>query len=131
MKKLGVKRALSFFLAFVMIITSGFIMPAAAKAEGSMTVAEAIANNSGTATVRGYIVGTVTSETAVSFESDFSDTNFAIADSPEETDLAKILYIQLPAGLRENWSLQRNPSLLGTRVDITGSLKNILDLTLD
>ena len=123
MKKLGVKRALSFFLAFVMIITSGFIMPAAAKAEGSMTVAEAIANNSGTATVRGYIVGTVTSETAVSFESDFSDTNFAIADSPEETDLAKILYIQLPAGLRENWSLQRNPSLLGTRVDITGSLE--------
>ncbi len=90
-----------------------------------LTVAEAIANNSGTAKVRGYIVGTVISGTNFDIEAPFaSATNLALADSPTETDFSKMLPVQLPSGsIRTGLNLVDNPNNLGAKVDITGSLE--------
>ncbi|WP_100401548.1 endonuclease [Bacillus sp. FJAT-42315] len=94
------------------------------SAESFITVADAIENNTGTQTVRGYIVGFVKGTTSVTRTPDeFGDTNIAIADTAEETDTNKMIYVQLPSGeLRNNWNLKTNPQLLDTQVDITGAL---------
>ena len=76
-------------------------------------------------TVEGYIVGFAKSETSYSVIAD-SDTNIAIADTPGETDVTKMLYIQLPSSYRANFGLYTNPSNLGKKVRITGSLENTL-----
>ncbi len=73
-------------------------------------------------TVEGYIVGFAKSETSYSVIAD-SDTNIAIADTPGETDVTKMLYIQLPSSYRANFGLFTNPSNLGKKVKITGSLE--------
>ncbi|MBE3570065.1 MAG: chitobiase/beta-hexosaminidase C-terminal domain-containing protein [Bacillales bacterium] len=99
------------------------------KAAGVMTVAEAIANNSGNATVEGYIVGVVTSGSGSSItythEGPFTvDTNLALADNPNETDKSKIIPVQLPSGsIRTALNLKTNPANLGKKIQITGSLE--------
>lgn len=105
----------------------GFIAPTVpnVNAEGVITVADAIANNTGTATVEGYIVGTVTSKTSFDLEVPFtSDTNLALADSPDETDITKMLPVQLPSGnIRTGLNLKVNPSNYKAKVQITGNLE--------
>lgn len=103
------------------------VLPYRAQAAEPITVAEAIANNTGTATVAGYIVGYTTSgsggKATYDFEAPFKDdTNFAIADSPTETDATKILPVQLPASFRPTFGLVTNPSIVGQKVFVTGSL---------
>ncbi|WP_203364574.1 endonuclease [Bacillus sp. REN10] len=95
------------------------------SAESFITVADAIRNNTGTQTVRGYIVGYVNGNTSVTrTPAEFQDTNIAIADTPGETDTSKMIYVQLPTGeLRKNWNLKMNPQLLDTQVDVNGSLQ--------
>ncbi|WJY26447.1 endonuclease [Sporosarcina trichiuri] len=88
-----------------------------------MTVQEAIDNNSGTGTVRGYIVGFIKSAGNVSRTEFGSDLNLAIADMPGETDVAKMLYVQLTTNFRSDWGLQTNADLLDKQVDISGSLE--------
>jgi 2',3'-cyclic-nucleotide 2'-phosphodiesterase (5'-nucleotidase family) len=111
---------------FVMLI--GMVLPYQAQAAESITVAQAIANNTGTATVAGYIVGYTTSgsggKATYDFEAPFSaDTNFGIADSPTERDATKILPVQIPASFRPTFGLLTNPSIVGKKVYITGSLE--------
>lgn len=99
---------------------------AVAKAEETLTVAEAIANNSGKGkTVKGYIVGTASSGTSYVQTAPFTvTTNIGIADNPNETDVKKIMPVQLPAGdIRTNLNLVDHPELLKTQVTITGSLE--------
>ncbi|WP_017470928.1 5'-nucleotidase C-terminal domain-containing protein [Amphibacillus jilinensis] len=86
-----------------------------------ITVAEAIANNQGVATVQGYIVGTMTGN----FEGPFVRTNIMLADSPDERDMEHILPVQLPNNaLREALNIVDHPDHLGKRVQITGDLEN-------
>jgi 2',3'-cyclic-nucleotide 2'-phosphodiesterase (5'-nucleotidase family) len=104
------------------------VLPYRAQAAEPITVAQAIANNTGTATVTGYIVGYTTGgsggKATYDFEAPFSaDTNFAIADSPTETDATKILPVQLPSSFRPNYGLLTNPSIVGKKVYVTGSLE--------
>ncbi len=71
------------------------------KAAEIISVADAIANNSGSATVEGYIVGVVKGGSGASISYTHTgpftvNTNLAIADSANETDRSKILTVQLP-----------------------------------
>jgi uncharacterized protein len=95
------------------------------KAADVITVAQAIANNSGKATVEGYIVGYTKGTNSYQFTGPFtSDTNIAIADQPNETDPAKILPVQLPSGaIRTALNLKATPENLGKKVQITGTLE--------
>ncbi|HWL24331.1 MAG TPA: DUF6359 domain-containing protein, partial [Ureibacillus sp.] len=111
---------------FVMLIS--MVLPYRAQAAETITVAQAIANNSGTATVAGYIVGYTTSggggKATYDFEAPFKDdTNFAIADSPTEKDVTKILSVQIPVSFRSTFGLLTNPSIVGKKVFVTGSLE--------
>ncbi len=94
-----------------------------ASAATYLTVQEAIDNNTGTGTVAGYIVGSTNSGPSYDLEAPFgSDTNFAIADSVDETDPAKILPVQLPSTFRSKFGLLTNPDNIGKKVIVTGSL---------
>lgn len=111
---------------FVMLI--GLVLPYRAQAAETITVAQAIANNTGTATVAGYIVGYTTGggsgKATYDFEAPFAaDTNFAIADSRTERDATKILPVQIPSSFRPTFGLLTNPSIVGTKVYVTGSLE--------
>lgn len=108
-----------------------------AQAAESRSVADAIADNTGSATVTGYIVGQPLSDTAIT--TDYTnDYAFAIADDAAESDPADMLYVQLPAEFRADWGLLSNPGLTGARVTVTGDLtdyfahaglKNTTDIT--
>ncbi|WP_391560793.1 5'-nucleotidase C-terminal domain-containing protein, partial [Robertmurraya sp.] len=107
---------------FVMLIS--MVLPYRAQAAEPITVAEAIANNTGTATVVGYIVGHTTGNNNYNFEGPFAgDTNFAIADSPTERDKSKILPVQLPSSFRSEFGLATNPEIIGKKVYVTGTLE--------
>jgi DNA/RNA endonuclease YhcR with UshA esterase domain len=93
----------------------------AANSDGSLTVAEAIANNTGSGTVEGYIVGHATGSLTANFQAPFTnDFNFLIADSPSEQSNAKLLDVQITAAYRSQFGLQTNPSLIGSKVKVTG-----------
>ncbi|WP_249745511.1 5'-nucleotidase C-terminal domain-containing protein [Mesobacillus boroniphilus] len=118
-----------FVLMTIFTLLVGYAVPIAqvVSAEASyITVEEAITNNSGTATVKGYIVGFTKGTNSYQFEGPFtSDTNFAIADSPTERDPAKILPVQLPsspASVRQTYGLLSAPSALGKEIVATGTL---------
>lgn len=90
-----------------------------------ITVAEAIANNTGIATVQGYIVGTAKSgssyDQVVPFE---IATNLGLADDPNETNPVKILPVQLPKGnVRTDLNLMDHPENFQRKVAITGNLE--------
>ncbi|WBL14390.1 5'-nucleotidase C-terminal domain-containing protein [Sutcliffiella sp. NC1] len=95
--------------------------------DGVITVAEAIANNSGTKTVQGYIIGT-TGTTGSVGNGDLTApftiaTNILLADNPNETDMSKAIPVQLPnTNIRTVLNLVDNPNNLGQLVRITGTL---------
>jgi predicted extracellular nuclease len=110
------------FLVFLLLLS--FIPAVTPKADGPITVTEAIANNTGNATVEGYIVAHTTGNNSYDFEAPFSsDFNIALADSPNETDKEKLLPIQLPAKFRAEFGLQSNPSIIGNKIHVTGNLE--------
>ncbi|KAF0819692.1 hypothetical protein KIS4809_1553 [Bacillus sp. ZZV12-4809] len=117
-------KLISFISVFALIL-SLFSPFAKASAEDVKSVAEAIADNSGTATVEGYIVGTTANGPKYTHTGPFTvNTNLAIADSPSETDPSKILPVQLPNNsIRTELNLKDNPENLGKKVQITGSLE--------
>lgn len=111
---------LLFFLIFSLLIPTGV-----SNATGPISVADAIANNSGDATVSGYIVAHTTGNNSYDFEAPFgNDHNIALADSPNERDKAKLLPVQLPASFRAEFGLQTNPDVIGSKVQVTGSLES-------
>ncbi|ODA17085.1 endonuclease [Geobacillus thermoleovorans] len=115
-------------IAWLFALALSLLTPAVSRADGAVTVAEAIARNSGTATVEGYIVGVVQSGSGASVTYSLSapftvETNIALADRPNETDRNKILPVQLPPGaIREALNLKAHPENVGKKVRITGSL---------
>jgi len=81
-----------------------------------------------TAWVKGYIVGSAPGKSADSFTTETganaSNTNIFIAASASETDYAKCVAVQLPAGdVRTALSLQANEDILGKEVGLFGSLE--------
>ncbi|SES00245.1 DUF6359 domain-containing protein [Psychrobacillus sp. OK032] len=117
------KVALSFLLILSLFLP--FITVPNALAAESITVGEAIANNTGTATVKGFIVGIANSGTSYDQEAPFTvATNVGLADSPNETVASKIIPVQLPTGvIRTALNLKDNPGLFKAEVTITGSLE--------
>ena len=69
------------------------------QAAETISVADAIANNTGTATVKGFIVGTARTLVLHTIKKHHlqSATNLGLADSPDETDASKIMPVQLPS----------------------------------
>nr|WP_309098858.1 5'-nucleotidase C-terminal domain-containing protein [Fredinandcohnia onubensis] len=133
MKKGIVRKLLSILFVFSLIVPTTLLnfAPAVSAAEATVeqtsykTVADAIANNTGTATVQGYIVGTAKSGTSYDQVSPFDiNTNLGLADDPNETDPAKILPVQLPKGdVRTGINLVDHPENFQRKVAITGSLE--------
>ena len=124
------KRAAMILLAI--ILTFSNLLPAmnltanaAEEQTSTITVSEAIANNSGTATVEGYIVGTVSGTNSFKLEPPFSvNTNLALADSPNEKDIKKMLPVQLPNNsIRTGLNLVSNPENYHAKIQITGALE--------
>ncbi|MBD7944143.1 chitobiase/beta-hexosaminidase C-terminal domain-containing protein [Psychrobacillus sp. Sa2BUA9] len=111
-------------LLLVTSLVFPFIFVTETQAAEPITVAEAISNNSGIATVQGYIVGTASSGTSYDQEAPFTvATNIGLADSPEETNPANILPVQLPTGaVRAGLNLVDNSSLFQGKVTVTGTL---------
>lgn len=122
------KIALSFLLVLSVILPNFAIVKA--ETTSAIGVGQAISQFDAASakpdiTVEGYIVGFAKSETSYVVEAE-TDTNIAIADTPGETDVTKMLYIQLPsspASIRAEFGLKTNPGNLGKKVVITGSLE--------
>lgn len=89
------------------------------------TVTQAMANqDNSTKTVEGYIVGQPVSTTSViklNFPNNYA---FALADSPSATNIEEMIYVQIPSSFRTSFGLQSNPSLLGEKIKVTGTLAN-------
>ncbi|MGI2326880.1 DUF6359 domain-containing protein [Planococcus sp. YIM B11945] len=120
------KNAISrIFLSVLLVLAAALPYSLTAKAEEAITVADAIANNTGSKTVQGYIVGFALSGTSYDQEAPFTGaTNIGLADSPDETDAAKILPVQLPTGsIRTALNLKDNPQNLKAKVAISGTLE--------
>lgn len=83
------KVAVSLILVVSMFVP--FIIAPSVQAAEPISVSEAISNNTGTATVQGYIVGTANSGTSYDQEAPFTvATNIGLADSPNETNPSNI-----------------------------------------
>lgn len=96
--------------------------------EEPYTVSQAIANNSGTAWVKGFIVGSMNSTADYTFETVAPFTissNIYLADKADETETSKMLPVQLVSGtdIRKAVNLVDNPGLLGQEIMIQGSLE--------
>ena len=117
------KIIISFILVVSMFVP--FIIAPSVMAAEPISVSEAITNNTGIATVKGYIVGTANSGSSYNQEAPFTvATNIGLADSPNETNPANILPVQLPTGaLRAALNLKDNPKNLKVAVTVTGSLE--------
>ena len=101
--------------------------PSSSTKEAPLTVAQA-QSGSGNNYVKGYIVGYVDGAKLVDdskFEVPSSaQTEVLIADSPDETDPANVLPVQLPVGdVRTALELSANPSNLKKEVLLYGSLE--------
>lgn len=96
------------------------------------SVAEAIANNSGTGVyVKAYIVGWVEGsvyDSGARFDGNStSATNIIIADSPDETDASKCMPVQLPGGpVRSGVNLKDIPGNYKKQVILLGNLEKYM-----
>lgn len=87
-----------------------------------LTVAQAIAGQSGTGTVRGYVVGQPVSSSKVVTSGFPNDYALALADTAGATAGSAMIYVQIPSAFRARWGLKSNANLMGDRIDVTGAL---------
>ena len=78
--------------------------------------------NNSSKTVQGYVVGQPTAANTVISSGFPNDYALALADSPSETSTAKMLYVQIPSTFRSAFGLKSNPSLIGEKIKVTGTL---------
>ncbi len=115
-------------LIYVLVLTLVFSpfhsLAAVVADEDVLSVQDAIANNEGTGTVEGYIVGHTVSAGNYNFSAPFAnDFNLILADDPEERNRENILLVQITAGFRGEYGLATNPSIIGEKVRISGDLE--------
>jgi endonuclease I len=108
------------FAVLALVVT--FMQAPAATAATTMTVAQAIANQSGTGTVTGYVVGEPTATDTVRTSGFTGDTALALADSSSQTSTGSMLYVQITSSYRSSFGLLSNPSLMRTQITVTGTL---------
>jgi endonuclease I len=109
-------------LVGAVVVAVALPVPFSAAAATPLTVAQAISQQGGTATVRGYVVGQPTATTTVVTSSFPSDYAVALADSPGETGTARMVYVQVTSAFRAQYGLRSNPGLMGDQLDVTGPL---------
>lgn len=127
MKKALWQHWIGAFLVFIMMATAllGPGSQSPVQAAAPLTVSQAIAAQSGggTATVEGIIVGHATGSLTAKFTSPYAnDFNVLIADSASERTNARLLDVQIPSSFRSQYGLASNPSLVGKKIIVTGTL---------
>jgi endonuclease I len=94
-----------------------------ALAATALTVAQAIATQNGSSqSVTGYVVGEPVATNTVNRSNFRADYAIALADSAGETGPSRMLYVQVSSAYRSGFGLKTNPSLMGQRVTVTGTL---------
>lgn len=116
-------RSLRILATLLAVVVMQTLWIGQARAATALTVAEALGSQNGTeATVSGYIVGQPISASTVVTEDFPNDHALALADSADETDTAKMIYVQVGGDFRSDWGLSSNPDKVGSQVSVTGSL---------
>ncbi|MGH3659277.1 MAG: DUF6359 domain-containing protein, partial [Micromonosporaceae bacterium] len=104
-------------------LVAALVPLAASSAATTLTVAQAIGTQNGSSqTVHGYVVGQPTATNTVVTSNFPNDYALALADSPGETNPGEMLYVQVTSQWRGEYGLRSNPDLLGTQLDVTGTL---------
>lgn len=130
----------SFFNKFVAVLEvlvftvflSVFIMPLELKnvyadGYGSWTspysVSQAISDQSNSVkTVIGYVTGQPISSVSYRTSGYTDNYSIAIADGSLETNVQKMIFVQIASSFRNSFGLMTNPDLKGTYVKVTGNL---------
>jgi endonuclease I len=106
-------------LIFVLLVSLTPVSQAAAF----LSVAQALENqNNSVQTVKGYVVGQPTGTSTVITSNYPNDYALALADSSNETNTDKMVYVQIPSNLRSTFGLQSHSELKGKRLTVTGTL---------
>ncbi|MFC0628109.1 endonuclease [Kribbella deserti] len=114
-----------FFASFAVLLAliSWQVPASTAATTATISVAAAIQQQNGAvATVEGYVVGQPTATNTVVRSNFPGDTALALADSASQTSTSAMLYVQIPTAFRSTYGLQSNPSRLGTKITVTGTL---------
>ncbi len=106
-------------LVFVLLVSLTPVSQAAAF----LSVAQALENqNNSVQTVKGYVVGQPTGTSTVITSNYPNDYALALADSSNETNTDKMVYVQIPSNLRSTFGLQSHSELKGKNLTVTGTL---------
>ncbi|RMA87321.1 endonuclease [Priestia megaterium] len=106
-------------LVFVLLVSLTPVSQAAAF----LSVAQALENqNNSVQTVKGYVVGQPTGTATVITSNYPNDYALALADSSNETNTDKMVYVQIPSNLRSTFGLQSHSELRGKSLTVTGTL---------
>ncbi|WP_455920143.1 endonuclease [Priestia megaterium] len=106
-------------LVFVLLVSLTPVSQAAAF----LSVAQALENqNNSVQTVKGYVVGQPTGTSTVITNNYPNDYALALADSSNETNPDKMVYVQIPSNLRSTFGLQSHSELRGESLTVTGTL---------
>ncbi|MBY0030438.1 endonuclease [Priestia aryabhattai] len=91
------------------------------QAAASLSVSQALENqNNSVQAVKGYVVGQPTGTSTV-ITSNYPN-DYALADSANETNTDKMVYVQIPSNLRSTFGLQSHSELKGKSLTVTGTL---------
>ncbi|MGG4382972.1 endonuclease [Priestia megaterium] len=106
-------------LVFVLLVSLTPVSQAAAF----LSVAQALENqNNSVQTVKGYVVGQPTGTSTVITSNYPNDYALALADSANETNTDKMVYVQIPSNLRSTFGLQSHSELKGKSLTVKGTL---------
>lgn len=106
-------------LVFVLLVSLTPVSQAAAF----LSVAQALENqNNSVQTVKGYVVGQPTGTSTVITNNYPNDYALALADSSNETNTDKMVYVQITSNLRSTFGLQSHSELRGKSLTVTGTL---------
>src|SRR5699024_11922084 len=97
------KKTFSLLMIYLLLLSYVSFMESVWDEE-TVSVEEGIENNEGMATVEGHIVGYVISGNNVTTDIDrFENTNIAIATDANETDIEKMLFVQITKDFRDQF----------------------------
>ncbi|WP_338470900.1 endonuclease [Niallia sp. XMNu-256] len=115
------------FIVFLLLQPYQIYLTNAATEDGSWSspysVSQAMNNqNNSIKTIQGYVVGQPISTSTVITSNFPNNYALALADSPTETNTANMIYVQIPSSFRSAYGLNSNPSLMGKKLKVTGTL---------
>ncbi|RWZ58108.1 ribonuclease [Halobacillus fulvus] len=86
-----------------------------------LSVEEAMGMSNGQeVTMEAYIVGVPVQVESVQQRDFTSDYALALAESPDETNINEMIFVQLPSQFRQEFGLETNPERIGEIVTVTG-----------